>query len=126
MKLRIELTWGSGIADEDAVGSVPREPSYDLFDASSGQRLNDEPFDTCNALEAFIRERFGNADRVDPPDAPPQESARLERLLALAENPPPGFDPRHCRAALAGLLYQWRHPAALVGRLRRALGLVGG
>ena len=124
MKLRIDLVWYGGIL-EDNVPRPPAEPVYELYAYDAAGRAQPGPtFDNCLELEAYIARHYPRSEREPLPPAGPEDAARLERVLALLEQPGERqFDPRFFRATLAGMLYQWSHAPDTVARIRRELGL---
>ncbi len=122
MKLRVELTWGGGIVDDQDQQPQP-EPHFDLVDDDTGKPLLDRSFPTCAEMEAYIAERYPDCERWVPPPPSPKEAATLEQVLRLIDQSV--LDPRvgGVRCALIGHLYQSGYPPETVSKLRTLLGL---
>lgn len=122
MRIMVELTWTGGILAEGEPDHFP-EPEYEIVDADSGRTLVGEVLATYEAVEACIAREFPDVPRWRPEPATPEESQKMERLLAIIENPERvvQLDTRPLRLALIANVYQYNHPEALHARLVAAL-----
>ena len=86
MRIMVELTWSGGILADGEPDQFP-EPEYEIVDADSGRTLVADGLTTYESVEARIARDFSSVPRWRPEPATPEESLKMERMLALIEDP---------------------------------------
>ena len=121
MRVQVELTWWSGLVEDDAPG--PPEPDYELFDADTGQSLTDRQLVTYEEVEAYIAAHYPGCERWMPPPASPEQTAALKRVFGILES---GVELDHIviRRFLIGQLYQFSYPDEITSLIRASLARV--
>ncbi len=118
MKLRVDLTWNSGIVEPG--DPPPPDPDFELYDTDTGRALSERVFRSYEEMEAHIAAFHADCERWVPPVASAEEAARLDRVLQPFASGKPG-DRRAVRHFLIGQLYQYGHPESTVARIRATL-----
>lgn len=116
MKLKVELTNWNGIEVDGDPG--PPEPDYEIVDADTGKSLTAPgQLKTYEEVEAHIAARYPGCERWAPLPAPPEEAAKVARILELLESGME-LDPVAMRRFLIGRVYQYSYPDETVAKLK--------
>jgi len=119
VRIKVELTWLSGLLDED--NQVPPEPLYELVNADTGELLTDIEFRTYEQMEDFIARQYPVCERWQPPPASEEDKSELNRVFALLGQGV-NFDPATLRQILISHLYQVGWPQNTLAKIREVLG----